>query len=255
MAGNLIVEIKDRVAAITINREERRNALDHHTVRELGDALTRAESDDVSVVVLRGAGIKAFSAGDDIKAYKERTPAESLAHAERGQALMDRIEDHPCAVIAAIEGFCLGGGFELALACDYRIAGTGASFGLPEVRRLKALPTWGGSTRLARYVGLAEARALVLFGTRLSAEDAMARGLVNEVVLHRRAFDRAMEFARAYAAETDRTTVALAKRLVVHAFGAPRRVARYMETLADRSQQGSTAFQSGMAGFAGSKRA
>ena len=109
--------------------------------------------------------------------------------------MLELIEEHPCLVVAAIEGFCLGGGLELAISCDCRIAAQRASFGLPEVRKLSLLPSWGGLTRLPKLVGVAHTKSIALLGQRLSAEEARRIGLVNEVVPDGRALDRARAFA------------------------------------------------------------
>jgi enoyl-CoA hydratase/carnithine racemase len=242
MDASLLVEREDRVATLTINRESRRNALDHITVGLLRDALADCTSENTSVVILRGAGTKAFCAGDDLKAYAERTPEQTVRHFETALRTFEAIEEHPCLVIAAIEGYCLGGGLELAVCCDYRIAGEGASFGLPEVRKLSALPSWGGLTRLPKLVGLARARELVLLGERIQAEQAKAMGLVSEVVVDGTAFERALRLAKEYAAEANPTAVAIAKQAMVHAYGAPRDVARFINELAERVQRESDDF-------------
>ena len=236
MSEPIIVSTDNRVATITINREARRNSLDHVAMGMFFDALTGCAESDVSVIVLHGAGTQAFCAGDDIKAYAERSAEQSRRHHARGLRLLDLIEEHPCLVIAAIEGFCLGGGLELAISCDYRIAAQGASLGLPEVRKLSLLPSWGGLTRLPKLVGVAHTKAIALLGQRLSAEEAKAIGLVNEVVPDGQAFDRAHSFASDYAAEVSRDTVALAKQAIVHAYGAPRGTARLIDELSDLAQ-------------------
>ena len=236
MSEPIIVSTDNRVATITINREARRNSLDHVAMGMLFDALTGCAESEVSVIVIHGAGTKAFCAGDDIKAYAERNAEQNRRHHARGLRLLELIEEHPCLVIAAIEGFCLGGGLELAISCDCRIAAQGASLGLPEVRRLSLLPSWGGLTRLPKLVGVAHTKAIALLGQRLSAEEAKAIGLVNEVVPDGQAFDRAHLFASDYAAEVSRNTVALAKQAIVHAYGAPRGTARLIDELSDRVQ-------------------
>ena len=242
MRQSLIVSADNRVTTITINREARRNALDHVTIEELRDAFSDCANGDVSVIVLRGAGLKAFSAGDDLKAYGERTKQQSVRHHETGLRLFDAIEAHRCLVIAAIEGFCLGGGLELAMACDYRIAGRSASFGLPEVLKLSAMPSWGGLTRLPKLVGLARAKELVLMGQRISAERAGAIGLVNEVRPDGNAFPAAEALATAYAAEVNPEAVALAKQVLVHGYGSSADLARFMNELAERVQTESDDF-------------
>lgn len=248
MEEKLIYEVHDRVARITINRERRRNALDDDTLRRLRDALEECGSSDVGAIVMRGAGTKAFSAGSDIKELAQQTQAQKIAHTELGQAIADMIEQHPCPVIVAIEGYCLGGGLEMAMACDYRIAGAGSTLGLPEVA-LNALPSWGGTVRLPRLIGVGRAREIILFGRQLNAEEALNWGLVNQVVPQGAAFDAALAFANDFVAKTDRGTVAIAKGLVTHGVAAPSRTGRYLELLADMTVLASEAMQSGLTRF------
>jgi len=250
VTDKLLVEASERVGLLTVNREARRNALDDETLLALRDVLERWSGDDgVSAVVVRGAGTRAFSAGSDLKELAEQSHAERARHTELGQALGDLIETHPCVVIAAIEGYCLGGGLELALACDYRIAGQGAVLGLPEVG-LNALPSWGGTVRLPRVVGVGRAREIVLFGRRLDAAEALAWGLLARVVPEGEAASAALAFAREFAASTDRATVAVAKGLITHGVGAPPRTARHLEYLADLGQLASAALSEGVGRFA-----
>jgi enoyl-CoA hydratase/carnithine racemase len=156
-------------------------------------------------------------------------------------------------VIAAIEGYCLGGGLEIASACDYRIAGAGAVLGLPEVA-LNALPSWGGTIRLPRIVGVARARELVLFGRRLTAEEALAWGLVNRVVPEGEAFAAAQSLAKETFGRTDPGIVSIAKGLLTHGTAAPSRTARHLELLADMSVLASEAMDSGVKQFSGKGR-
>ncbi len=148
---------------------------------------------------------------------------------------MDEIEAHPCLVIAAIEGFCLGGGLELALACDARIAGDGATFGLPEVGR-DLLPTWGGHHRLSRVVGLGRAKEIVLLGRRLDTAEALACGLLAERVPEGEARDRALAVAAAAVEGSSRATLARSKSLVNAGFTADARSAREADAAAEADQ-------------------
>ncbi len=239
----LLFEIDQGVATVTINRERRRNALDDATLFKLRDALEAAKRERVGAIVLRGAGTLAFSAGSDIKELALQTQDEKIAHTELGQSIADAIEQHPAPVIAAIEGYCLGGGLEMAMACDLRIAGTGATLGLPEVRRLSALPSWGGTVRLPRIVGVGRAREVIIFGRTLSAEEALDWGLVNRVAAQGEAYADALALAREFAAEVDPGAAAMAKRLVTYGWAAPTQTGRYMEYLSDISQLSSDALQ------------
>ena len=247
MVESLRVERDGGVVALTIAREARRNALDDATLVALRAALEAAARDGVAAVVLAGAGTKAFSAGSDLKELAAQTHAERLAHTALGQRLADQIEELPCAVIAAIEGYCLGGGLELALACDLRIAGAGAQLGLPEVQA-SALPSWGGTHRLPRLVGMARAKQVALFGRRLSAEEALDWGLVAEVLPSGQARARALEIG-ASLAEVDRRTFARAKALLAAGQAAPGRIGNQLEYLADDAQLASDAFDARARGF------
>jgi enoyl-CoA hydratase len=249
MTEPLLVEIEGKVAVLTINRERSLNALDDATLFKLEAALEALADREVGAIVWTGAGERAFSAGSDIKELAVQTPAERLAHTDLGQRIAEQMEEHPAALIVAVEGWCLGGGLELALAADERIAGAGSSFGLPEVRRLNGLPSWGGTHRLARIVGMARAREVLIFGRELTAEEALAWGLVAEVVAKGQALARAKEIAHALAGEVDREVVALAKRLMTHGADASARAARQLEYLADKSASASAAFEARVKGF------
>ena len=253
MADPIRVEIDGDVMSVVIDREDRRNALNDAALAAIARALDEGERRGLAAVVLAGTGVKAFSAGSDVKELASQGLEDRVAHTHLGQVLFERLEEHPAAVIAAVEGYCLGGGFEMALACDLRIAGAGATFGMPEVA-LHALPTWGGTYRLARAVGVARAKEVVLFGRRLSAEEAVAWGIAAEAVPAGQALPRAREIAAAVARDTDRATFARAKALVGLGVDAPARVARHMELLADRAQLASEAFQRGAAGFVEGRR-
>lgn len=248
MIEGLNVEIGNGVAALTINRERRRNALDDPTLYKLRDALLRAREPDVKAIVMTGAGTKAFSAGSDIKEMAEQNYDQRLAHTDLGQQIADMIEQHPCPVIAAIEGYCLGGGLEMATACDYRIAGKGAMLGLPEIK-INALPSWGGTTRMPRVIGVARARELIMFGRTIDADTALAWGLVAEVTPEGGAFKRAMEFAAEIAEKRDRRCMMLAKQLLSNGWAAPTRVGSTLEYLADMNQLSSDALSAGVSGF------
>ncbi|MGH9882859.1 MAG: enoyl-CoA hydratase/isomerase family protein [Pyrinomonadaceae bacterium] len=177
----LLLERRDRVAIITINRPDKRNAL-NIKMREEGAALLEelSSDDSVGVVVFTGAGDKAFIAGADIAEFAGRT-ATMQRDVMTGRSLFTAIDSFPKPVIAMINGYCLGGGCELALACDIRIASESASFGQPEIN-LGIIPGGGGTQRLTRLVGEGKAMELILTGEIIDARTAFAIGLVNHVV-------------------------------------------------------------------------
>jgi len=178
----ILIEKADRIAWVTLNRPEKLNALNNAVLKELEEAFAELEHDaEVGVVVLTGAGEKAFVAGADISELKVLDTAGARVLALRGQAVLQRIEAMPKPVIAAVNGFALGGGCELALACHIRIASENARFGLPEVS-LGIIPGYGGTQRLPRLVGKGVALDMILSGEMVSASDALRMGLVSRVV-------------------------------------------------------------------------
>ena len=178
---NLLYEVKDQIARITFNRPNVLNALNRKTVEELGHGLNAARQDDsVRVLILTGAGEKAFIAGADINELAQRTPIHGKDFSLFGQEIIHRLETMGKPSIAAINGFALGGGCELALACTIRIASRNARLGQPEVK-LGILPGYGGSQRLPRLCGKGLAHELILTGEMISADEALRIGLVNRV--------------------------------------------------------------------------
>ena len=179
---NLLIERDGGVLVVTINRPEKLNALNTKTVTELGQVMDEAASDSaVKAVVLTGSGEKSFVAGADINELAVQTPVSGREHARSGQRVFDRIERLGKPVIAAVNGFALGGGCELAMACTLRIASDTAKFGQPEIN-LGLIPGYAGSQRLPRLVGRGRALEMLLTGVQISAEEAHRIGLVNKVV-------------------------------------------------------------------------
>ena len=179
---NIKTEDKDGIRIITIDRPQVLNALNAQTVQEIGEAFHAARYDDsVKCVILTGSGEKAFVAGADINELAQQTPMSGKNTAESGQRVFLNIERFPKPVIAAINGFALGGGCELALACHIRIASEKAQIGLPEVT-LGIIPGYGGTQRMARLLGKGKALELILTGDRIGAAEAERIGLVNRVV-------------------------------------------------------------------------
>ncbi len=178
----LLFEITNGVALITINRPDKLNALNDQVVDELGHAAGRIATEDaIKGAILTGAGPKAFVAGADIADLAKQGPFDGKARALRGQAVLRRLETCGKPVIAAINGFALGGGCELAMACHLRIAADTAKFGQPEVK-LGIAPGYGGTQRLPRLVGKGVAVQLILTGEMIDAQEAYRIGLVNKVV-------------------------------------------------------------------------
>jgi len=176
------LEKEEGIAIITINRPEKLNAMNLDVIKELKSVLESIENDDeVRCIILTGAGEKAFSAGADIEYMSKISPLEAEAYAITGHATMDKIEDLNKPVIAAVNGYALGGGCELALACDIRIGSKNAVLGQPEVT-LGIPPGWGGTQRLMRIIGVAKAKELVFTGKRINADEAYYIGLLNKVV-------------------------------------------------------------------------
>jgi enoyl-CoA hydratase len=194
------VAFEEAVALVTINRQEALNALDLATLTELRDRLEElAVNGDVRAVILTGAGEKAFVAGADIKYMSELDVERAKEWGALGHEAGRLLETMPKPTIAAINGFALGGGCELALACDLRYASSNAKLGQPEVN-LGIIPGWGGTQRLARVCGLGVAKELIFTGRTVAAEEALGIGLVNGV--HDPVVDRAREVAQLLASKS-----------------------------------------------------
>jgi enoyl-CoA hydratase len=178
---NLLFTVLDRIATIKVNRPEKLNALNDATIAELGEAIDEARTrNDIRGVILTGAG-RAFVAGADISELAAQSATAAKALARRGQEVFRRFETSPKPTVAVVNGFALGGGCELAMACHVRIASEQAKFGQPEVK-LGILPGYGGTQRLPRLVGKGRALQLLLTGEMIDAQEALRIGLVNRVV-------------------------------------------------------------------------
>ncbi len=178
----LLFDVRDGVATITINRPDKLNALNDRVIAELADAAARiAVTAGIRGAIITGAGTKAFVAGADIAELALQGPFDGKARALRGQAVLRQLETCGKPVVAAVNGFALGGGCELALACHLRIAAENAKFGQPEVK-LGIAPGYGGTQRLPRLVGKGIALQLILTGATIDAQEALRIGLVNKVV-------------------------------------------------------------------------
>ena len=193
---DIIVKKEEGIGWITLNRPHRLNTMTLDMMNEFISALGDFESDkDIKCIVITGAGEKAFSAGADVTAFTGITPSMATDASMKGHELTARIEGLGKPVIACINGYALGGGLELSLACDFRIASESAQMGATEIK-LGLMPGWGGTQRLARVVGLAKAKELVMLGERITAEEAHKIGLVNRVVPRDKLIEETKTFAK-----------------------------------------------------------
>ncbi|MHB2149504.1 enoyl-CoA hydratase/isomerase family protein [Calditrichota bacterium LG25] len=193
---NLLVEIEDFIATLTINRPEKMNALNRQTLEELEQFLEQVKKDEqVRGVLLTGAGNKAFVAGADLKEIQNLDEEGAIAFARFGQALFSKIENFSKPIIALVNGYALGGGCELAMACHFRLASENARFGQPEIN-LGIIPGYGGTQRLPRLVGKGRALELLLTGDMIDAQEALRLGLVNHVTPQERLMDEGKKILR-----------------------------------------------------------
>jgi enoyl-CoA hydratase len=210
------IDRDEAVAVVTIDRPEAMNALDVPTLTELRDRLVELREDDsVRVIVLTGAGDRAFAAGADIKYMSGLDSQDAREWGDLGQRVAQLLEIGPTPTIAAVNGFALGGGCELALACDIRHASSKAKLGQPEIN-LGIIPGWGGTQRLARVCGLAVAKELILTGRIVDAQEALRIGLVNAVYEPEELMARTLETARLIASKSP-LALAAAQRALNHA--------------------------------------
>jgi len=213
----LLVAEEGPIALLTLNRPDKLNALNRALLAAVGDAIdaftARAVDTRPRAVVLTGAGDKAFAAGADVAELSTLGPEAARALSEHGHRVARRLEEAPFPIIAAVNGFALGGGCELALACDFIHASDRARFGQPEVG-LGLVPGFGGTQRLLRRVGIGRARELVMTGAPIDAARALSIGLVNEVVPHAELIERTKAVARTIA-DKGPLAVAAAKRLLL----------------------------------------
>ncbi|HET7599420.1 MAG TPA: enoyl-CoA hydratase-related protein [Gemmatimonadales bacterium] len=212
MYQTLLFEVRDGVARVTVNRPDKLNALNAAVIAELDDAAGRIESEaEIRGAILTGAGAKAFVAGADISELAQQGAMDGKARALAGQRMMRRLERCGKPVIAAVNGFALGGGCELAMACHLRVASDTARFGQPEVK-LGLGPGYGGTVRLPRLVGKGRALELLLTGAMIDAQEAWRIGLVNRVVPADRLLDASEQLLRSIVEQAP-----LALRLVLEA--------------------------------------
>ena len=198
---NIIFEVTEGIAVITFNRPKALNALNQALLKEFSDALdTIAGNEEIRVLVLTGAGEKAFVAGADITELAQLSPLRTKAFSEKGHAILLKLETLPQPVIAAVNGFALGGGNEIALACDFIYASETAQFGLPEIN-LGLIPGYGGTQRLPRLIGKGMAKEMIFTGKMISAAEAKEIGLVNRVCAPEALMAAVMKTAKVIAAK------------------------------------------------------
>lgn len=201
------------IGVLTINRPKAMNALNSEVLKELKTLLSELKNDKgLKCLIVTGAGDKAFIAGADIKEMEERPDDEGQKMAEDGQSIFKLFEELHCVAIAAVNGFALGGGLELALSCDFIVASTNAKLGLPEVS-LGLIPGYGGTQRLSRNVGKGVARRMVFTGDMFTAEQCMNWGLVTEVVAQEELLATAKKLARSIVSRSP-VAIRLAKRSI-----------------------------------------
>lgn len=180
--STLLTALEANILTVTINRPDKMNALNQQVMQDLSDLMDEVQADpEIRSVILTGAGEKAFVAGADISEFAGATPAEGGALAKRGQDIFFKIENSPKPVVAAVNGFALGGGCELAMACHFRLAAENARFGQPEVN-LGLVPGYGGTQRLVQLIGKGRALELLMGAGMIDAPTALQHGLVNYVV-------------------------------------------------------------------------
>jgi enoyl-CoA hydratase len=193
---NLLVQINEKTALVTINRPDKLNALNHTTLEELKNLFEELQSkEDVYSVIITGSGEKAFVAGADIAELNKLNMIEGKKFAEFGQSVFNIIENFDKPVIAAVNGFALGGGCELALACHFRLSSENAKFGQPE-DNLGIIPGYGGTQRLTRLIGSGRAMEMILTGDMIDANEAYRIGLVNKVLPSSELLTKAIEIAQ-----------------------------------------------------------
>lgn len=208
---NILIEKEENVAIVTINRTTKLNALNKATIEELHHAFNELDNDKtIKAILVTGSGEKAFVAGADIAEFAHFSETEGKELAAKGQALLfDFVQNLGTPVIAAVNGFALGGGLELAMSCHFRIASTNAKMGLPEVT-LGVIPGYGGTQRLAQLVGKGRAMELILTATMIDAETAKSYGLVNHVVTQ----EELLSFSKGIATKiASNSSVAIAKAI------------------------------------------
>ncbi len=250
----LLVAREEGIVTATLNRPEKLNALNRELIESLARAVSELSADpSVRVLVLTGAGEKAFAAGADIEAMREMSPAQAKGFADLGHRVGAALEAAHFAVIGAINGFALGGGCELALACDFLYASDRAKFGQPEVN-LGVIPGFGGTQRLSRRVGIGRARELCFTGDIIDAEEAKRIGLVNAVVPGAELLAKVADVAKKIASKGP-LAIAQCKRVILRGEDVALNVANELEAQAFAGLFGSHDQREGMGAFLEKRKA
>lgn len=245
---NILFEKQDGVAVIRFNRPKALNAINPAVLEEMARALEQIETDaEIRVLILTGEGEKAFVAGADIAHMVNLTPLEARRFSRAGQDLLFRLENLSIPVIACVNGFALGGGTEIAMACDFIYASETAKFGQPEIN-LGIIPGFGGTQRLSRLVGKAMAKELCMTGAMIGAPEAKAIGLVNKVVAPEALWEETMKTARVLASK-GRVSMAAVKRTIERGYDVDLHSGCYLEADAFAMSMASADAKEGMSAF------
>lgn len=246
--NNLIFENVDNIGIVSLNRPDRLNAITKELLLELYDLLKETESKaKVKAIIIKGSGGKAFSSGDDLKAIKN---IDNFAYGDLlrlGHKVFRKIVDFDKVVLAAIEGYVLGGGLELALACDFRIATENAVFSFPEVG-LGVLPGWGGTQRLTRIIGEAKAKQIILTCDSIDGSEAYRMGLISKVVPQDKLMDEAMIMVQKVISRAP-LAIKFAKKLINEAFNGHQHLTLESEILSVQLCHSSKDFKEGLLAF------
>ncbi len=250
----IIYEVEQNIAIIRFNRPKVLNAINPTVVAEMKDALGKIAADkSIKVLILTGEGDKAFVAGADIAAMRDFTPLEGRSFSRQGHELLFRLEALPIPVIACVNGFALGGGIEIAMACDFIYAADSAKFGQPEIN-LGVIPGFGGTQRLSRLVGKSMAKELCMTGVMISAQEARDIGLVNKVFPKETLWKETMKVARLLASK-GKVSIRAVKDTIERGYNQDLRTGCYMESDAFAICMASEDAKEGMGAFLEKRKA
>lgn len=250
----IIFEVQEDIAIIRFNRPKALNAINPTVIAEMKDALEKIQSNKyIKVLILTGEGDKAFVAGADIATMKDYTPLEGKFFSRQGQELLFQLEALPIPVIACVNGFALGGGTEIAMACDFIYAADSAKFGQPEIN-LGIIPGYGGTQRLSRLVGKSMAKELCMTGAMISAQEAKDIGLVNKVFPKDMLWEETMKVAKLLATK-GKVSIRAVKESIERGYDQDLRTGCYMESEAFGMCMASPDAKEGMGAFLEKRKA